>query len=561
MKKKIYWIIFLTILIIGIVIRVYQLGSAPISVFGDEIDVGIQANSILQTGKDYFGNPYPIMFQSFSEYRLPLFIYSAVPFIKIFGLSEFGVRATAVFWGSLGLIGIFFLGKEMFGRKIGLIALLLLVLSPWHIQYSRQAGIESIVLLTLVTFAVLTFLKGLKSFKWLIISAVLFTLTIYAYATAILITPILILFLVIFFRKNFSKYFNLKKIIILGLAIFIVALPYINLYISGRTQERFSTLWIGSDQSLIKEIVERRNYDNSPLAPFFHNKPLVYLYEGISNYLESLSPEFLFLKGDPNLRHSVSSMGEMYFFDIILLCIGIYLAFKRKGEYLILLAWLLISPIAASLTRDGGYHASRLITMLAPLILFSAVGLGYLIDNYKKHSLKIILGVVLVMAFFNIATYFHRYYNDYRQDSWRFWQYGYKEAFDYIKANESNYQDIVITNAYEPVIPRFMFWWNYDPKKIQQEIGKLNQLEPIPEIKPGFEGYVLDNKYYFGNITEKEKWPVIRQLITPKNLYMISFIDEASYTDFRTNPPPDVELLKTIVSPDGQLIFFILTAK
>src|SRR4030066_2461226 len=61
---------FLILFLVGIFFRFYRLNNIPISLFGDEIDLGLQAKSILQTGKDYLGNSYPVMLHSFSEYRL-----------------------------------------------------------------------------------------------------------------------------------------------------------------------------------------------------------------------------------------------------------------------------------------------------------------------------------------------------------------------------------------------------------------------------------------------------------------------------------------------------------
>src|SRR3989344_1593065 len=178
-------VLILTILL-AIFIRVYQLDKTPVELFGDEIDVGLQAYSLLTTGKDYFGNTLPLMFQSFTENRLPIFIYSAVPFVAVFGLNEWGVRLTGVFWGILGIFGIYLLSKKLFNQKIALISALILAITPWHIQYSRQGGIEAEAMLTVLTFAVWTFLKGLERFKYLIISVILFGLCFYLYATSAL---------------------------------------------------------------------------------------------------------------------------------------------------------------------------------------------------------------------------------------------------------------------------------------------------------------------------------------------------------------------------------------
>ena len=89
--------------------------SMAVSLFGDEIDVGLQAYSILTTGNDYLGNRLPVLFHSFSEYRLPMHLYLSVPFIKLFGLNEVGVRTTSVLMGYLSLIFFYLLIRKIYG--------------------------------------------------------------------------------------------------------------------------------------------------------------------------------------------------------------------------------------------------------------------------------------------------------------------------------------------------------------------------------------------------------------------------------------------------------------
>ena len=116
---------------VAIFLRFWQVDKVPVSLFGDEIDVGLQANSIAQTGRDYFGNKLPILFHSFAEYRLPMQLYLDAPFIKILGLSEWGVRAPSVIMGFISIIALYFLVKEFFDKKVATVAAIFLAISPW----------------------------------------------------------------------------------------------------------------------------------------------------------------------------------------------------------------------------------------------------------------------------------------------------------------------------------------------------------------------------------------------------------------------------------------------
>jgi len=97
MKKqnKIYLVLLFLILFLASFLRFYNL--PLLSLFGDEVDVGYHAYSLLQTGKDYMGQLLPSYIQSLAEWRAPLLMYASIPSILIFGLTEWGVRVTPAF--------------------------------------------------------------------------------------------------------------------------------------------------------------------------------------------------------------------------------------------------------------------------------------------------------------------------------------------------------------------------------------------------------------------------------------------------------------------------------
>lgn len=554
-------LILVLIISLGIFLRIWNLNSVPLSLFGDEIDVGLQANSILHTGRDYYNNPFPTMFHTFNEYRLPLFIYSAVPFISIFGLNEWGVRLTGAFWGVIGLIAVFLLTRKLTNTKVALTATFFLSVSPWHLNYSRQAGIESGLLFAVFTLALWTFLKGLENYKWLVVSAALFTLTLYTYAIAPVLLACFGIFALIRYRGEIFKY-GLKKLSLIVLLCFILAFPFIKLYIGGEAAHRTGEVSIFTSKELNDELVKRRVRESDYSdAIIWHNKPLAYTEEIIVNYIRALSPEFLFLKGDPNLRHSVVDRGEFYLFQMALIILGIIFLVKQKKKEILtfLIVLIVIAPIPSSITMGGGSHASRLIVLLLPLTVVAAYGLFSLIKSLPKRWAQGLVVVILLLASINIPTYFHRYYNDWNVEGWRFWQYGYKEAMTYIKENDSKYSRIYLNNTYEPALPRFLFYYNYDPKTFQQQFeGDWIR----SEVEEGFDGFKLGDKYYFGTIESgKDPYTGLDELLKKDELYLVSVRDEANLADWRLDPPSNFVLLKTIVNPFNEPIFYIISKK
>lgn len=544
------YFLLLIILILATILRVYQLDKVPVELFGDELDVGYQAYSILKTGEDLYGQKLPIFFHSLSEYRAPLFLYSVVPTVWLFGLNEWGVRLPAAFWGLLGVLGIFLLAKYLFNEKIALISALILSISPWHIHYSR-AAFEVTMLLAFLIFGSLLFLKGFKNSGLLILSAILFALTPYIYSTATLFMPFWLILLGWWKRDELLK--NALQIVVAVVVFLLVLIPYGINWISGTAGARFNLISIFNEQSVKDQVLLAQQTEKLPLnfEKVFHNKSLAYFQVFTLNYLRAFSPEFLFLMGDPNFRQSIHEMGELYFYELVPLLLGIWLLLhKKEKEKWIVFGWLLISPIPAALTFDGGFHATRNFLMLVPLTILIGLGINELIVLITKKSLKkyLTLGLI-ILGVVNFTFFLHRYFSHYPNESWRAWNFGFKEPMQYL-ANASQYSKTYINNSYEPSLLRFLFWTKYDPARFHQEFSgdKL-----IKNVTANFDGFALENKYYFG------KWnsPFENNL---KNGQL--FI--ASSRDDITNPQiladPNLKLLKTVPSPSGEVIFYLVTA-
>jgi 4-amino-4-deoxy-L-arabinose transferase-like glycosyltransferase len=556
-KKEL--ILLALILALSFFLRIWQVNRVPPELFGDELDVGYQAYSILKTGKDIGGNFLPVYIQSLAESRAPLFIYSTIPFVAIFGLSEWGVRLTAAFWGILGVLALYLLTQKLFGNfKLSAVSCLLLAISPWHLQYSR-AGFEVTLLLFLFMTTTWLFLEGFKKPTFFIFAAVLFALTPYTYSTAVVFMPLFVLSLMIIFRQQLRELWQKTSLKIAVLIFVLVLLPFGWQLIFGQATTRFSQISVALNPAIEKNINEARKIDDGGV--FFHNKPLSFLFETSRNYVWAFSPQFLFVDGDPNLRHSVGQMGEFYWFFLPLLLIGFYSFLENKNissqTKALLFSWLILAPLPASLTYFGTGHATRLFLLLLPLIILGSIGLYKTFQDFLKSKIKFLaILLIAVTAFFNLATYFHRYYIHYPVESWRFWQIGYKEAFAYIKDHQDKYNKIVINNTYEPSLIRFLFYMHYDPAIFHQ--GFTGD-QPQKEILSGIDGFKLD-KYYFGTLSKEPKGvDELAKVLDSKMLYLASQRDEIIGLDLRNNPPKNIVVLKTITNYFNEPIFYLLT--
>ncbi len=552
MKSPLLKIILCLLLAVGVFLRLWNLDKAPISLFGDEVDAGLQAYSMLSTGKDYMGHVHPIIFRSFAEHRLPMQLYMIVPFIKLFGLNEFGVRGASVFMGLLSVLGMYLLTKELFGKSISIIATFLLLFSPWHFVFSRQAN-DAGFLLPFTLFGVLFFIKGLRKYKYLMYSAVTFGLGIYSYATISLFAPLFIVILLVIYLKQIKEY-AIPKLLLVGLLGFLVVTPYLYESIRGTTVKRVSVISLISREELEQKVVEGRLWAKGFWGKIFYNKYTIVGEELFKNYTQAFSPNFLFANGDSNPRHNISGFGQMYPFEIFTVLIGIYaslIAIKSKDRkyYIMFLFWFLIAPLPSSLTREGGNHAARLILMLPPLILFSAKGTDFVL-SIKKPVVKIILTLFLLfLAIFNICKFMHRYFVIWPNESWRFWHCGFKETLTYVKSVDTEYQKIYFNNTYEPMLPRFLFYYKYDMTTFHQQFkGDIH----IENLEEGFDGFSLGDKYYFGDLKKP-----IERLAKPGVLVVAS--GEKDITNPLIFENPNLKLLEVITSPYMDSIFYVFT--
>ncbi len=557
------------ILIVSVLLRFWRLDSVPVSLFGDELDIGYQAYSILTTGKDYMGNFLPIHLQSLAENRTPLYLYSSVPTVAIFGISPLGVRLPAAIFGVLGILGFYLLVRKLFANEtLALLAALFMSLSAWHIQYSR-AGFEVTQMLCLYLFGVWAFIRGLSGNKWLIISATLLALTPWSYNTAKFFLHITGLALLIIWWSDIKQ---LQRRYLLGsfLIFLIIVFPiYISNFFGGGGQ-RFLDLSLANDPTIIPNIgfarlndAKVRKYNSTSsvqattLDKLIHNKVTYIWGEFTNNYFQAYSTDFLFIKGDPNPRQSIAGVGEFYKIQGLLLMAGLIFLFSKnynRRVKLLIGFWLLAAPIPAALTKDGGYHATRLFFLLPPFLILISIGAISLISIFKKSHRYLVSSVLVVLILSSFIFYQHNYWFHYPWDSQKWWQAGYQQAISVTMSEEPRYDRVIFSQYDEPSLKFFLAWSSYPPDKFQKSI-------PLPkEDLVGFGRSERLGKFYFPEIGQGPDLYSLGSILDNKTLYIVPF--KQVKFNLLIEPerlPGDIRLIKTITLPSGEPAFYLLT--
>lgn len=431
--------------------------------YGDELTMVYDAYSVLKTGMDQTGESLPLTFKMGAG-RPAGYVYGSIPFVALFGPSEWGVRSLSLISGIGIIILMYFLGKKLFSKKVGLWASFLTSISLWDIYLSR-AGFEAHFALFLATFGILMFLH--KKYIWM---ALLWGLTIFTYPTFKLTLPLLFLVLIGFsgFRETFKN--NKFKLSLLVLVVFSVF--SLNETFKGTSEVRFLDLNIFSDrnrqESVIQKINEQRTLSTLPvmIKPIVYNKPLAYTRILFENYLENLSPEFLFLRGDRNPRVNPGEWGMMYLVELPLILFGFYkLASMNKKSLLLLVSWILIVPLATMLM--GQTHGLRNNLMLPAFILVSAFALSNL---SKKWIVTIVLLMVVQLIYVLITIY---YFAPNKFGS--FWSAEAKMVSLATIKTDKNI-DITLSTKIDNIEYAYPVYAKIDPKDVISQYGKLPKI-------------------------------------------------------------------------------------
>lgn len=482
---------FFFIILFALILRFAAVDKFPSSLNWDEVSHGYNAYSILKTGRDEWGEKFPNIFRAYGDYKLPFYIYVTALSVDIFGLNEFAVRLPSVLAGIGTVIFTYFLVKKLFiNSSLGVLSLnherlaglssLLVAIEPWSLFLSRGAFEANLALFLFVAGAYF-FLKGLESPRFMVLSAVFFSLTVWTYNSYRIFSPLFLIALVLIFRKELKLIYSKSKHLVLSL-VFLVLLFLVPMFyqlLSPIGQARYGEVSI-LDQGMISQINEARGRGCPRIKC---NKIVTFSKIFVENYISNFSPKFLFLQGGSHYQFSIPGQGILYLSDMLFFFLGIAITILKalkldyeknswaRRRWLMLLAWLILAPIPACLTRETP-HVLRLITILPIPMILSSVGFVWFVRRLKYASLATLTYVIIAVLF--LENYAVAYFGDYAKNySWS-WQYGYKEVVLYVKEKYDNYDKIIVTKKYGEPHEYFLFYWPWNPEEYIND-PKLNR--------------------------------------------------------------------------------------
>jgi 4-amino-4-deoxy-L-arabinose transferase-like glycosyltransferase len=465
-------ILFATIIILAAFLRLWQLGTVPAGLHADETAYGYNAYSLLLTGKDEYGEPFPLVLKSFGEYKPALYAYLIIPALTIFDLTSFSVRLPSALFGVLSVILLYFLvNKLLKNQPIALLASFLLAISPWHLNLSRTTSevVVSVCFMLLLVYA-LSFVKEKFSIWWISIAIISGVFAIGSYTASrffvVLISVLFTLFSLKFSHKKVRVNVQLLFLCILfiGMGLFLSVLDRAN---------RFNqiSIFANPETKLVLEEQIREDQFTPPLfTRAFHNKIVNYTRTALTNYDTYFSLDYLFLSGGKPPRMVIPESGLFYLWQLPFLLIGLYVIVrKRTSVGLFLLSWWLILLLPAAVTFDEIPNVYRSLIILPPVLIIIALGV-YELFAYRvltRTAQTVLLLLVCLIGLWEFAYYQHQLYK--HQKVHQPWSraYAYQPLVETLDALAPRYNKIVVTKSHSNPYIFFLFYTKYDPKTYQ----------------------------------------------------------------------------------------------
>lgn len=425
------------VLVLAAVVRVHDLGAAPPGFFADEASYGYNAYKILHTGEDEHGARMPLFFKAFGEYKLPVYTYSQVPFIAAFGLSELGVRLTSAFYGVLTVAAIYLLAKRLFDDEaVALGSAAVLAVLPWHVHYSRTGMGENVTFVFFLVLSLYLFYRGLQRPKFYLAAGVSFAITMYAYRSAwVTVPPLLIVLGALYHRELLRE----RRHALAGLAIVALATVPILLHLAS----------VDTDRSQEQSIFHLGLGKTETVRGFF------------DNYRLHFTDGFLLRGGgEGNLRHVIPGQGWIYWWQLPFLAAGlIAMLWTPTRTNLLVIALLLLFPLPAAVS-DASPNSMRSVMGVLPMSLISAYGVATvarLLAQFPDTSLAVrggmvafVVVVVGVAAGIGFASFLRTYEGEYKEGAagYNGWQWGGRAIVERFVALQDDYNTFLIDSQF-----------------------------------------------------------------------------------------------------------------
>lgn len=474
--------IFLAIsgILLLVFFRFFQLGQIPYGIALDEANYGYDAFSILNTGKDMWGQ-IGISLKSLGEYKPTGLTFTIMPFIQLFGLSTLSTRLPSAIYGLLTVVvSYFLLSKLLKDKVVAFIGAMILGLSPWHLGLSRQyyESVSGLFFIATSIYFQIKYIRDPKNVKNIVIAAIFASIAGYYYQVLRYIGLGLLGIAVLI--SHLPKY---DKIIKYGLTALLVWILASSAYLGDMFGSR-GLIRLGQENSMheygdVLVVTEKRqlcylstgkNLLLSKICYAWWNKPGEKLIQIGKTYMELVSPNYLF---DVNNQGDTISEGNGAYLEItvIFYLLGLFYLLKnisKKEHQYILLAYLFsILPIAASFSLG----IQRNVVGLFLVAIISGYGISYGYELLVKNVgflVRAVIMVTIVLVFAWLQTrYIANYFLVYTKLKPEVWHSDTPELMTWLSENRNGRKIAFYDFSYGTLY--YSFFAKLDPLQFQKD--------------------------------------------------------------------------------------------
>lgn len=407
------------ILLTAIFVRAYHFGAPPIGVHQDEAMAAVDAKALAEYGTDRYGMRYPVHFTAWVSSQMSVLLsYCMIPFIKILGFSTVSIRLPMLIASCVGLLALYFFGRQLAGKWAGLIVLILGTISPWHYMQSRWS-FDCNLFPHVFLIAVVFLIAGFRKKPFLYVSMVFFGLCSYAYGIADYSVPLFLLFIGIYLLRQ--QVVNWKELTVCIVLYVVIVLPeFLSMLLTVLGKPGIETPLFTIPTFLSS------NRGNDIL---FANFSWQQLWDNIVATITTT-----WWSGDKSSTNTMVKFGPIYYVTDIFFIIGmISIIVKiRKMEktkrypYVVLLGWLGMSLWAGIITKN--VTINRINIIFYPVIVISGIGIAWCIR-------KIYLLCVPIAAMYGVLALLmaQMYFGSWAEISRTYYYDPYLQALEYAK--------------------------------------------------------------------------------------------------------------------------------
>ncbi|MFZ5932590.1 MAG: phospholipid carrier-dependent glycosyltransferase [Patescibacteria group bacterium] len=466
--KRITYPILVLIVLLGGFLRIYNLSGSPPSLNWDEAAWGYNAYSISETLRDEYGQVLPVFTRSFDEYKSTLPLYLMIPSIKIFGLNELGVRFPSAFVGTLAIILIFLLTRQIFrDERMALISSFVFAIEPWAVHLSRVYYDANEALFFLL-LGFLLFLCSQKKHYLLVFSTLSFMLSMYTYNANKLLIPLFLTSLVVLSLRDLKQY--PRRVLGISLSLLVLfLLTFVVLAFAGQALARVESTNIfifWPKTQVLQSLIE--GHPLSGLTDFFlHNQFFYFIWEVVGRYFAYLSPHNLFLREPQEPSTIVVDNSIFHPLEFTPWIVGLIYLMRNIKKHKEFLALLVLSPLPAIITWNW-FQPGRTMALFAGFSILIGVGVIKIAEYLKIRKVLYFPFVAygLVAAFYlfdsiNVQLPIRDAGN---------WQPGFREAVPLVMELEKDYDKVIIETPQAQPYIFYLFYGKYSPEKYLAEL-------------------------------------------------------------------------------------------